>query len=258
MSLLASILSPSGIAILLALLGLLARVWRRRPGLSWGLLAASAAVTLVFSSGMVAAALMSPLEYAYPTIKDPRAYPQAHHIVVLTAWASEDPEMPLTGRLNASAGYRVMLALEFTRMRPDCEVIVSGDEITTRVMSQALLELGLAPDRLRTAEGGRSTAYSAQLLSEKLHDEPFFLVTSAGHMPRSMQLMSHYGLRAIPAPTDHQLPRDWRKAEWQPSPFSLLVSDLAVHEHLSRLWYRLKLGEAQAARPAASPSVTSS
>ena len=167
MGFLSAVLSPSGVACALAVLGLTARFWRRRPGFSWGLLASSVLISLVFSSGMVAAALMSPLEYAYPTLRNASAYPQVDRIVVLTAWATEDPAMPLTGRLNSSAASRVLLALELARERPDCEIIVSGNEVTARIMSQALLKLGGPAERLSTA-GGSTTADSARLLAPRV------------------------------------------------------------------------------------------
>jgi uncharacterized SAM-binding protein YcdF (DUF218 family) len=212
------------------------------------LLGGGVTIALVFSSGMVAAALMSPLEYAYPTLRNASAYPQVDRIVVLTAWATEDPAMPLTGRLNASAAYRVLLALELARERPDCEIVVSGDEVTARIMSQVLLKLGVPAERLSTS-GGATTDDSVQLLAPLLGGHEFFLVTSGGHMPRSMEAMARVGLHAIPAPTDHQLPRDWRQAEWQPGVFHLSVSDLAVHEYLGRLWYRLRDGAPAQVKP---------
>ena len=240
MGVLAALLSPSGAAFFLLALGLAALAWRRWPGLSRGLLAAGGLVLLVFSSGMVASALMSPIEYAYPTLRDSAAHPEARHIVVLTAWATEDTDMPLTGRHNASGAYRVLLALELAHERPDCTVIVSGDEVTTRVMSQSLLKLGLSPDRLETLPGGSTTADSVRLLAARLGSAPFFLVTSGGHMPRSMEAMGRMQMRPIPAPTDHQLPRVWRHAVWTPSAFHLSVSDLAVHEYLGRICYWLR------------------
>lgn len=240
MGLLAALLSPSGAAFILLGLGLVTLVWRRRPGLSHGLLAAGALVLLLFSSGMVASALMSPLEYAYPTLKESAAHPEARRIVVLTAWATEDPEMPLTGRLNSSGAYRVLQAMDLAHERPDCTVILSGDEVSARVMGQALLEIGLPPDRLEPPSGGNTTAESVRLLADRVGDEPFFLVTSGGHMPRSMEALGRHGAKPIPAPTDHQLPRDWRHADWMPSAFHLSVSDLAIHEYLGRIWYRIR------------------
>lgn len=240
MRLLASLLSPTGLGIFLLVCGLLAAFWRRRPGVSWTLLAASGIVVTVFSSGMVAAALMSPLEYAYPTVLDGRAHPQARHIVVLTGWAADDPLMPLTGRLSPSSAYRVLMALELHRDRPDCDVIVSGDRQTARIMGESLEKLGVPREKLRLEDGGRSTADSARLLAPFVANDAFFLVTSAGHLPRSMEEMRRAGLNAVPVPTDHQLPRDWRRADWRPSPTSLYASELALHEQLGRAWRRLR------------------
>lgn len=240
MGLLASLLSPTGLAIALLICGLLAAFWRRRPGVSWTLLAASGIVLTVFSSGMVAAALMSPLEYAYPTLQDPRAHPEARHIVVLTGWAGDDPAMPLTGRLSPSSAYRVLMALELLRDRPDCDVIISGDRQTARIMGESLEKLGVPREKLRLEDGGSSTADSARFLPSLVAKDVFFLVTSAGHLPRSMEEMKRAGLNALPVPTDHQLPRDWRRADWKPTPTSLYTSELALHEYLGRAWRRIR------------------
>lgn len=236
MGLLASLLSPTGFAIALLICGLLAAFWRRRPGVSWTLLAASGVIMTLFSSGMVAAALMSPLEYAYPSLQDARAHPEVRHIVVLTGWAADDPSMPLTGRLSPSSAYRVLMALELMRDRPDCDVIVSGDRKTARIMSESLEKLGVPREKLRLEDGGSSTADSARLLPALVANDAFFLVTSAGHLPRSIEEMKRTGLTAVPVPTDHQLPRDWRRADWKPTPTSLYTSELAVHEYLGLLW----------------------
>jgi uncharacterized SAM-binding protein YcdF (DUF218 family) len=240
MSLLAGLLSPTGFAVALLVCGLLAAFWRRRPGVSMVLLAASGIVFTVFSSGMVAAALMSPLEYAYPSMHDGRRHPEARHIVVLTGWAADDAAMPLTGRFNASAAYRVLMALELRHDRPDCDVIVSGDRKTARIMGEALEKLGVPGEKLRIEDGGSSTADSARLLAPLVAKDAFFLVTSAGHLPRTMEEMKRAGLDAVPVPTDHQLPRDWRRADWKPSPMSLYTSELALHEYLGRAWRSLK------------------
>lgn len=234
------IVQPSGAAYLLFVLGLLACLWPRARRASWWLLAASGALTFVFSSGMTAAALMSPLEYAYPTVHDGRQFPETRHIVVLTGWASEDPEMPLSGRLSASAAYRILMALELYHDRPDCNVIVTGDPTTTRIMGAVLEKLGVPREKLVLESGSLTTAESAAHLRPLVGDGSFFLVTSAGHLPRAMAAVEKQRLHAVPAPTDHQLPHRWSLAEPWPSPNSLSVSDLAIHEYLGRLYYRLR------------------
>ncbi len=234
------IVQPSGAAYLLFVLGLLACAWRTTRRASWWLLAGSGALSLVFSIGKVAATLMSPIEYAYPTVHDGQQYPQARHIVVLTGWADTNPDLPLSGRLSASAAYRVLLALELFHDRPDCTVIVSGDPTTAHTMGDVLAKLGVPRDKLVLEDGSLNTSQSAANLRPLVGDEPFFLVTSGGHLPRAMGAFQRQQLRAIPAPTDHQLPHRWSLAEPWPSPHSLAVSDLAIHEYLGRLYYRLR------------------
>jgi len=238
-SILGALLVPSGLAYVLFVLGLLTywrEQWRR---LSWSLLAASGAITFVCSSGTVAAALMSPLEYEHPAVHDLRAYPNIDHIVVLTGYAADDPQMPLTGRLHYASGFRVMMALALQSQCSACDVIVSGDATTAKVMGEALVSLGLPQDRLILETASKTTAASAVNLKPML-SEPFFLITSAGHMRRSLAVLKAQGLEPIPVPTDYQGPKDWRNAEVRPSPQSLFASDLAMHEYIGWVWYRLK------------------
>lgn len=238
-SIIGTLLLPSGLAYVLFVLGLAAYFLERWRRLSWGLLAASGAITLICSSGAVATALMSPLEYEHPALHDIRAYPNIEHIVVLTGYAADDPQMPLTGRLNYSSGYRVMMALELQSQCRACDVIVSGSPTTAKVMGDALVNLGLPRDRLLLETASLTTSQSAVNLKPML-SEPFFLITSAGHMRRSLAVLEAQGMEPIPVPTDYQGPKDWWNAELRPSPQSLFASDLAMHEYIGWLWYRLK------------------
>jgi uncharacterized SAM-binding protein YcdF (DUF218 family) len=257
MSILAAVAVPSGFAVLLWALGVIATLLRRWRW-SWGLFAASGAVVTVFSSGVVAAALMSPLEYVYPRI-DIARHPDIRRIVVLTGWATDDRDLSVTDRLNDSSAYRVLLGLELYRQRPECTIVVSGTRTTALVMAEALEKLGIPRARLTIDGGHDSTADSAAALRELVGDEPFFLVTSAGHMPRSMAAMERQGLRAIAAPTEHQEPKAWYRAQWRPTAQSLAVSDLAVHEYFARVWERMRGPRAPAQGQVASePPDTSS
>lgn len=238
-SIIGALLAPSGLAYALFVLGMVTCFkvqWRR---LSWALLAAAGAINVVCSSGVVATALISPLEYEYPAIHDALSHPDVKHIVVLTGYATDDANMPLTGRMNYTSAFRVMLALQLQQQCPACDVIVSGGPVSAKVTGDALLSLGLPKDHLVLEAASKNTAASAVNLQPLLH-EPFFLVTSAGHLHRSLAVLEKQGLQPIPAPTDYQGPNDWRKGELRPSPLSLFASDLAVHEYIGRLWYRLK------------------
>lgn len=239
-SIIGAMLVPSGLAYLLFALGLLIALKERWRRLSWALLAISGAITLVFSTGSVATALLSPLEYEYPAVHDTRTHQGIQHIVVLTGYAADDPDMPLTGRLHWASAFRVMMALQLKHGGCDnCDVIVSGEPTTAKVMGESLVALGLPTDRLILETGSLTTADSAKNLQPLLR-APFFLVTSAGHLRRSLAVLRKQGLQPVPVPTDYQGPRDWRDADERPTPQSLMTSDLAVHEYIGLLWYRLK------------------
>jgi uncharacterized SAM-binding protein YcdF (DUF218 family) len=240
LSVLTELVAPSALAYVLIAAGLLTRALASTRRFSWPLLASGGVVSLVFSSGLTAAALLSPLEYRHPAVVDAAPYNDVRQVVVLTGYAADDAAMPLTGRMNASSAFRVLMALELLAAQPDRHVIVSGPPASARIMGESLVKLGVAPEKVFIDGESRSTAQSAKRVTEEWGDEPFLLVTSAGHMPRSVEAFRARGAQPIPAPTEHLLPREWTRAEPGLSPLSLFAADLAVHEYIGRLWYRLR------------------
>lgn len=230
---------PSGFATVLFLAGLGAAAFTRLRGSTYPLLAASAAILLLFSNGLIATLLLSPLEYAYPALQNPRQHPDVRTIVVLTAYAADDDNMPLSSKPNASSAYRIIEAANIRSHCPDCRMVVSGAATTARIMGQQLRLLGV-PDELLTMDTmSDSTAASAENLQPMLGNQPLLLVTSAAHMTRAVGVFRKRGMTVIPAPTDYQMPRNVRDASWTTSPIHLLASDLAAHEYLGLAWYRL-------------------
>jgi uncharacterized SAM-binding protein YcdF (DUF218 family) len=82
-----------------------------------------------------------------------------------------------------------------------------------------------------------NTAASAANLKTPLQGQSFYLVTSAGHMRRSIGVFAKQGLQPVPAPTDHLLPKSIARAKWRPSPYHLMCSDLAIREYVGMAWY---------------------
>lgn len=232
-------LVPSGIATVLFVASLLAFLMRRTRTMALPLLGASALVMLVFSNGLTAALLSSPLEYSYPAMQNPRQYPRARTIAVLTGYADDAAYMPLSARMNASSAYRVLEAANIWTIRRDCRVVVSGAPEAAGVMARQLRLLGI-PERSLIVDGdSMTTAESAEFLAGIAGGESAFLVTSAGHMRRAAGALTKRGVNPIPAPTDYLLPRDPRSASWTTSAMHLHASDLAVHEYFGLAWYRL-------------------
>jgi uncharacterized SAM-binding protein YcdF (DUF218 family) len=123
---------------------------------------------------------------------------------------------------------------------PDCHVVVSGTSPTTDVLASLLVALGVPRASVELDNEGVNTAASAQNVRRLVGDAPFYLVTSAGHLPRAMAVFGAARLQPLPAPTDHRLPRSVDDGGWFLSPFHLQASDLAVHERVGAWWYRLR------------------
>jgi uncharacterized SAM-binding protein YcdF (DUF218 family) len=240
LSFLGNLLLPSHVALLLLAAGLVARLWHRSRPWSRRLIVAGALVALLFSLGAVARLLLNPLEQRYPAWV-PGAGPalSIDHIVLLTAWAGENPKLPASVRLNDSSASRAIVTLELWRRHPDTTVIVSGDERNARDLGSVLLDLGLPADRLVIETRSHNTGDSAVRVVPLLGGRPFALVTSAGHMPRSMAAFAKAGLHPVPVPADYRLPGRLAIGSFIPSPRALHASDLAVHEYLGLVWYRI-------------------
>jgi len=203
------------------------------------LLIGAAVLYLVFSSGIVATLLLHPLEYQYSYLKNPQDYPQSKTIVVLTAYSVKDPNMPLSSRMNSSSLYRVVEANNIYKQCHDCRIYVSGPQESAEVMQEQLIQLGVPRSSISLDTAAMHTYNSAVNMRQVFKDEPFFLVTSAGHMPRAMGVFEKQGMQPIPAPTDHRMPKDILQAPIVPKSHHLYFSDLAVTEYAALVWYWL-------------------
>lgn len=233
------LIEPSGIATLLFLAGVASILVRRSRSWAAPLFAASAAMFFVFSSGLAVALLVGPLEKPFPAIQDPAQYPQARVIAVLTGYAVDDPELPLTARINAPSSLRVLEAANLWSLRPDCTVVITGSSPAAQFMARQLVLLGIPENYVKVDGDATDTAGSARYLKQIAGGRPVFLVTSAGHMRRAIGTFRKAGMMPIPVPTDYRLPRSTPIDLWRTSPAYLQASDLAVHEYLGFAWYRL-------------------
>lgn len=239
LDILRALILPSGFAVLLTAVALVLLLLRRGRRAAVWLLVLSGGIVAVFSSSIVAALLLSPLEYRYPALDDPSRHPEATRIVVLTGYAAADALMPLSSYVNGSSAFRLLEAKHIYLRCARCEVIVSGYADASDIMRNLLVELGIPAARIRIDGASPHTDESALNLRALLGERPFFLVTSAGHMPRAMQVFAKQGLRPIPAPTDYSLPKDPLAAGITLSPLHLYFSDLAINEYAGLAWYRL-------------------
>jgi len=81
------------------------------------------------------------------------------------------------------------------------------------------------------------TADQVKLLRARLGKSPFYLVTSAGHMPRAMSMFSRSGTQPIAAPTDfHALWAPLQITDFFPQAGVLANTEGAFYEYLGIGW----------------------
>ena len=79
-------------------------------------------------------------------------------------------------------------------------------------------------------------------MKHTLGDKPFYLVTSAIHMPRSMALFTQQGTHPIAAPTD--VTNYWQDERWQkryiPNAHNFLYTEIVLHEYLGLIEFYVR------------------
>ena len=198
--------TPPPVAGILAAIGAVS--WflgRRRTGFTiatCGILLVAAA-----STGLVGSSLLRPLEDRYPGITDAHVLvPAPQYIVVLGAGYHPDAGLPVTAALDADAVVRLAEGVILLRQLPQARLIVSGGSVggnpaSARGYARAAEALGVPAGSIEAIDTPRTTEEEIRALSERVHQAPVLLVTSAFHMPRAMAYCALFHVLAIPAPT---------------------------------------------------------
>jgi uncharacterized SAM-binding protein YcdF (DUF218 family) len=232
-------LLPSGMILTLVILGFILLFIRKAKRIGFYLLLSAGVLYVFFGTGPVSFWLLGNLEYQYPFVMTLEASDNAKPIVVLAGHAEKDASIPISSNVNSSTAFRLIEAVRLLQKNPESEIIVSGNNDVAHIMKQLLVEVGIPADKVVVENQSTSTYESALFLKDKLMYRDFFLVTSAGHMPRAMGVFTKQHLNPLPAPTDYMSRKNYMAISYLPSPLHLYYSDLAVHEYLGILWYKL-------------------
>lgn len=245
--LLEAILNPFFIALLLVIIALVC-VYRKskkirclKVSLTLALL-----ILLVFSTGWFPEYLTTILEGNYRPVINVQK--DISYVVVLSGGQSNDPDLPANMQLYGSSQQRLWEGLRLLKQLPEARLILSGGSYNlsepTEASNLGVLAQLCLQERARIILETRSlnTAQQALYLKSIVGKKPFYVVTSAIHMPRSMSVMNTTGLKAIPAPTDFT--RFWSDERWTkkwiPNPYNLVYSTILMHELLGRLYYHIE------------------
>jgi len=246
---------PLGLTCLLLLFALVV-MWKR-PFLAASGIVLALIVLLVSSNGWVATRLLQSLEWQN---LPPTTLPQAEAIVVLGGGIR--PQVPPRPWIDVSeAGDRVLYGAQLYREGKAPLVILSGGRIDWKGggpsesgdMAKLVEVLGVPLRAIAQDPTSLNTYENAVNVRNILHARGLnrvLLVTSALHMPRSLQIFQKQGIEAIAAPTDFLVTQqDLQEINSTPEAITLnLMPDAerlqtvtrALREYVGLVIYRLK------------------
>ena len=185
----------------------------------------------------VADLFIAPLE---GMVASGRIDPSVKDVVVLTGdMYSRETPLSSTG---CSSLKRLMGAVSLCRRLGGCRLILSGGSLFgetpgSMVMEKFLRELG---NFTVVAEAfSKTTKENALMVKGIVGNSPFYLVTSAYHMPRSLYLFQRLGMNPIPYPVDYQREKRYTLQDFFPQGRNVRKVELALHEYMGLLFYCL-------------------
>ena len=244
---------PSGVVFICLFLGLFIWPLKRKRLLARNLFFLALAVYWVASAAPLADYMVRPLEtMAAREIREPTG-PVDTAVVLCGGVTSYSAGLPILDRLLPATRVRLLKALQLLRTHPEIRTLIisggcaspEGECAVTEaeLASMWLQELG-PPEGVKIVleKGSRDTEENIKGIAPLVGKRPFYLVTSAIHVPRVIFMASERGLDAYPVPCDYKaiLVKDMHIRDFWPNPNNLAKTDMAAHEYLGLLWARLK------------------
>lgn len=222
------------------------RRWKRRR--AFGVI--GLVLLYVFSTHAMERLLVSSLEDAATETYDPKKH---YDVVVLLGGVTDERITADRGRPAVNhATERLLVAHELLRDRKADYVIVTGAAYDralapwgeARVLSQLLQGFGIAKERIILEEQAVNTRENATYVAPIMKERGFqrmVLVTSAYHMPRSVDCFRAVDLTFDTLPVDYREPKHepFRAKDLLPRTASLDSSCATARELFGRLVYRV-------------------
>ena len=246
--LISRLLFPVGLVLVLGLAG--GVVQRLRPRSRGGpcLMIAAWLLLLCLSWPPVSHGLVAWLESGAGDYADPTrlAALGVRQVVVLSGGMGQG-DLTASDRLSRQTLKRLLEGVRLWRSLPGARLVLSGGaypplQPEAEVMAEVARGLGVPNEALALESASWDTEDQARILAARLGEEPFALVTSATHLPRSLILFRGYGTRPQPAPADFQTRKwVWSYQMIMPNATALASSESVFYEYVGLAWLRLRV-----------------
>ncbi len=188
--------------------------------------------------------LLSHLERHYSAVLEPDA--NVHQVLVLGAGMIYDKRLPGDLQLSAASVIRLVEAIRLYKKLPQAKLILSGgktiDEHQEAKVRERLAEMLAVPETdIELLPPARNTHQEARFAKKIVQDKPFYLVTSAAHMRRSVALFKKMGLQPLAAPSNYIVRLGKRRAylSFIPNTGNLVKTYIFLYETVGYYWYKL-------------------
>lgn len=240
----AAFLLPLPLALVMIVIALLLFLIRRAKITRWVCMMIAILVLCIFSSPLISNRLLNQLQHQYSALLEPPN--DVDQVVVLGGGVAGNKNYPPNLTLGAASLSRLIEGIRLFKLlainHPDAQLILSGGHAyrsfptEAGTMSNTAVMLGVDRNNILLENGSQDTHDEALFLKKLVKEKPFVLVTSAYHMPRAIALFEKQGMRPIAAPTQFFNRKCHGTSCYLPSTYSLVSSDIAIHELLGMLW----------------------
>jgi uncharacterized SAM-binding protein YcdF (DUF218 family) len=227
---------PLSLVLELLLLGIILKKRRTK------VILAGVAILYLFSFSPFGYLILRPLESQYVPISSSNLNKEVRWIVVLGGGSRVDEVLTPEDRLGDATLKRLLEGLRLSRLLPKSRLVLSGGDYQgispdALIMQQVALDQGIARDRIILETASLDTADQVNLLRDRLGQTPFYLVTSASHMPRAMRMFIRSGTQPIAAPTDFRVVwGPFQVTDLFPQAGTLANTERAFYEYLGLFW----------------------
>lgn len=238
-----ALISPTAWIGIFLILGIIL-LWTKKQKIGRILFTLGVTLFVLFSFDPMVGILLNQLENKYPgfEVTQQKSNNKIKFVVVLGGGYIQGPaNLPLSSKLGKSTNIRVIEGIKIFREIPGSKLVFTGRGWASITEAQAMknfaISPGVKPEDIILENESTNTIDHTVYLKDILKTDQFVLVTSALHMPRSMDLFEKAGYSPIPAPTGHILTGQYGLF---PTGNNLFASDLVFHEYASMILAKMK------------------
>lgn len=241
-------LTPSNLLGVLMCVGAIL-IWTRFCEMGKRLLSVCVVLLALLGFSPIGSLLLLPLTERFPAWTNKDGDPDG---VIILGGGGINPQISAARdsvEVSNSAG-RITAVAELARRYPRARIVISGGSgvlldnsaLEAPLIARLLESFGVAPERIVFEDRSRNTAenaFFARDLVRPKRGERWLLVTSAYHMPRAVGCFRRVGFMVEAYPVDWQTPGWIALASMTNLSEGLGRADLALHEWLGLIVYRV-------------------